>query len=315
MMNEELRKFLAEQNDGNHINFSSLDAIDFRSKFPKSFAEGNYRDKVNAISVEINLNGNEISARLYRPVGCDGKLPVLVYFHGGGFVIGSPSLSDSVCEGLSYCARCVVISVDYRLAPEYKFPVGLQDAFEALNWVYHNDVILGINSDLIAVGGNSAGGNFAAVLAQASYDVIPNLCHQLLLFPVLNCSFDSSSSRDYAEGYFLSKNMMKWFWDNYLPDDFDRYDPLISPLHAHQLKNVCSATIITAQYDILRDDAHSYAQKLKEAGVPVALRCWEDSIHDFILMPDKFSIANEAIVFAAERLKDSFTGKNLIAEK
>ncbi len=314
-MNEELRKFLAEQNDGNHINFSSLDAIDFRSKFPKSFAEGNYRDKVNAISVEINLNGNEISARLYRPVGCDGKLPVLVYFHGGGFVIGSPSLSDSVCEGLSYCARCVVISVDYRLAPEYKFPVGLQDAFEALNWVYHNDVILGINSDLIAVGGNSAGGNFAAVLAQASYDVIPNLCHQLLLFPVLNCSFDSSSSRDYAEGYFLSKNMMKWFWDNYLPDDFDRYDPLISPLHAHQLKNVCSATIITAQYDILRDDAHSYAQKLKEAGVPVALRCWEDSIHDFILMPDKFSIANEAIVFAAERLKDSFTGKNLIAEK
>ncbi|WP_374748768.1 alpha/beta hydrolase [Klebsiella variicola] len=315
MMNEELRKFLAEQNDEDHINFSSLDAIDFRSKFPKSFAEGNYRDKVNAISVEINLNGNEILARLYRPIGCNGKLPVLVYFHGGGFVIGSPSLSDSVCEGLSYCATCVVISVDYRLAPEYKFPVGLQDAFEALNWVYHNDVILGINSELIAVGGNSAGGNFAAVLAQASYDVIPNLCHQLLLFPVLSCSFDSPSSRDYAEGYFLSKNMMKWFWDNYLPDDVDRYDPLISPLNAYQLKNVCSATIITAQYDILRDDAHSYAQKLKEAGVPVVLRCWEDSIHDFMLMPDKFSIANEAIVFAAERLKDSFTGKNLIAEK
>ncbi|UJD89801.1 alpha/beta hydrolase [Rahnella aquatilis] len=315
MMNEELRKFLGEQNDINHLNFNGLDAADFRNKFPKSFSEGNYRDKVNTTNVQINLSGNEISARLYRPFDCNGKLPVLVYFHGGGFVIGTPSLSDSVCEGLSYCAQCVVISVDYRLAPEYKFPAGLQDAFEALNWVYYNDVILGINSELIAVGGNSAGGNFAAVLAQASYDVIPNLCHQLLLCPVLNYSFDSPSSREYAQGWFLSENMMQWFWDNYLPDVFDRYDPLISPLHAYQLKNVCSATIITAQYDILRDDAHTYAQKLKEAGVPVVLRCWEDSIHDFILMPDKFSIANEAIVFAAERLKDSFTDKHIIAEK
>ncbi|MBU9808234.1 alpha/beta hydrolase fold domain-containing protein, partial [Rahnella sp. SL6] len=143
MMNEELRKFLGEQNDINHLNFNGLDAADFRNKFPKSFSEGNYRDKVNTTNVQINLSGNEISARLYRPFDCNGKLPVLVYFHGGGFVIGTPSLSDSVCEGLSYCAQCVVISVDYRLAPEYKFPAGLQDAFEALNWVYYNDVILG----------------------------------------------------------------------------------------------------------------------------------------------------------------------------
>jgi acetyl esterase len=314
-MNEELIKFLSEQNDEDLINWNDLEATDFRQKFPDSFANGKYSNEVNTMNVTINLNGNKISARLYRPFNTSEKLPVLVYFHGGGFVIGSPTLSDSVCEGLAYCAQCVVISIDYRLAPEYPFPCGLQDAFQSLNWVYHNDVTLGINSDLIAVGGNSSGGNFAAVLAQASYDVIPKLCHQLLLFPVVNYGFESLSSRDYAQGYFLSKNMMQWFWDNYLPNNFDRNDPLVSPLHAHQLKNICSATIITAQYDILRDDAHAYAERLKEAGVPVVLRCWEDSIHDFILMPDKFSIADEAIIFAAERLKLAFTNKHLLIER
>jgi len=305
-MNEILREFLSEQNSKAPVDFTQLDAVEFRNSFPDRFAEGSYQQNVNKVDIEINLTGNKISARLYKPFNISGTLPVLVYFHGGGFVIGTPALSDSVCEGLAYCAQCVVVSIDYRLAPEYPFPTGLQDAFEALNWVYHNAAALDIDSERIAVGGNSAGGNFAAVLAQASRDVVPTLCHQVLLFPVLNYGFDSVSAREYDQGYFLSREMMQWFWQTYLPEHYDKSDPLISPLQAHRLKEVCSATIVTAQYDILRDDAHTYAEKLKQAGVPVALKCWNDSIHDFILMPDKFPVADDAIVFAAEQLKNAF---------
>ncbi|CAI1898528.1 Lipase 2 [Serratia grimesii] len=305
-MNEILSDFLAEQNEKNPVDFSQLDTVEFRQAFPERFAEGSYQQNVNKIDIEINLTGNKILARLYKPFDITGTLPVLVYFHGGGFVLGTPALSDSICEGLAFGAQCVVVSIDYRLAPEHQFPTGLQDAFEALNWVYHNAATLGIDPERIAVGGNSAGGNFAAVLAQASTDVVPMLCHQVLLFPVVNYGFDSTSMREYAQGFFLSRNMMQWFWETYVPGHYDKQDPLISPLQAHQLKGVCSATIITAEYDILRDDAHSYAEKLIKAGVPVTLKCWNDSIHDFILMPDKFPAADEALIFAAEKLKNAF---------
>lgn len=305
-MNEMLRKFLAEQNAKPLVNFNQLDAVEFRQAFPERFAEGTYQQNVNKIDIEINLTGNKIFARLYKPFNAIGTLPVLVYFHGGGFVIGTPTLSDSICEGLAYGAQCVVVSIDYRLAPEHPFPAGLQDAFEALNWVYHNAAALGIDPERIAVGGNSAGGNFAAVLAQASPDVVPTLCHQVLLFPVVNYGFDSASAREYAQGFFLSRDMMQWFWETYVPGHYDKNDALISPLQAHQLKEVCSATIVTAQYDILRDDAHAYAEKLKQSGVPVTLKCWNDSIHDFILMPDKFPVADDALTFVAEQLKHAF---------
>lgn len=307
-MNENLISFLEEENKKEPINFSQLDPVDFRRNFPESFSDGPYKQYINKMDIVINLTGNKISARLYKPFNTtQDMLPVVVYFHGGGFVLGTPTLSDSICEGLSYCAKCIVVSVDYRLAPEHPFPHGLQDSFEALNWVYHNAVALGIDKERIAVGGNSAGGNFAAVLAQASKDIVPVLCHQVLFFPVVNYGFDSTSVHDYADGYFLSKTMMQWFWDMYIPKHYDKKDPLISPLHAHQLKHVCSATIITAEYDILRDDAHSYAHKLQAAGVPVTLKCWQDNIHDFILMPDKFPAANDAIIFAAQQLEKTFT--------
>lgn len=308
-MNKYLKELLDEQANKSPIDFNRIDANKFRKGFPKAFARGSYENYVTKVDIEMDLDFGKLAARIYRPLNVSRSLPALVYFHGGGFVIGSPTLSDSVCEGLSHCAQCVVISIDYRLAPEYPFPHGLEDAFKALNWVFFNAEKLGVNAKFLAVGGNSAGGNFASVLAQASSDVVPKLCHQLLLFPVVNYGFDSNSSQEYAEGYFLTKEMMQWCWDAYLQGYSNKYDPLISPLHGCNLKDVCSATIITAEYDILRDDAHAYAQRLKEENVQVTLHCWEESIHDFMLMPDKIPWANEAIIFAADQLKKSFNVK------
>lgn len=248
----------------------------------------------------------DVPLRIYWPAG-DGPHPALVYFHGGGWVLCNLDTHDGPCRALTNQASCVVVSVDYRLAPENKFPKGLDDCAAALHWTAQNAAALGIDASRIAVGGDSAGGNLAAAVALKNRDENgPDLCHQLLVYPVTDARRNTPSYQQNAKGYFLSADAMKWFWGEYLNDDSEGENPLASPLRATSLKNLPAATVITAEFDPLRDEGEAYGEQLAAAGVPVECRRWDGIIHGFFGMGDMLPKGKEAIRYAAGRLRESF---------
>lgn len=253
--------------------------------------------------------GGDVPARIYWPSG-DGPHPALVYFHGGGWVLCSLDTHDGPCRALTNRAGCVVVSVDYRLAPENQFPAGLEDCTAAVAWVLREAAQLGIDADRVAIGGDSAGGNLAAAVALAHRDRggAP-LAHQLLVYPVIDARRDTPSYRDNAEGYFLSAQAMAWFWEQYLGDTSKGEDPLASPIRAGNLSGLPPATVITAEFDPLRDEGEAYAERLSAAGVPVEMRRWDGIIHGFFGMADALPKGGEAIAWAAGRLRESFGTK------
>ena len=210
--------------------------------------------------------GGDIPIRVYTPKG-DTPLPVLVYFHGGGWVICDLETHDGVCRALTNAAGCIVVSVDYRLAPEHKFPAAADDAFAATEWVAANAASFGGDPGRVAVAGDSAGGNLAAVVAQIARARGPKLAFQLLVYPVTDHDFDTASYSENAEGYFNTRDMMKWFWTNYLPSSSDGADPRASPLRLDDLSGLPAALIITAEFDPLKDEGEAYAARLADAGV------------------------------------------------
>jgi acetyl esterase len=238
----------------------------------------------NASVEEIRIPGpaDEILIRIYTPDG-RAPFPALVYFHGGGYVIGTLDTNDSACHALANGAKCVVVSVDYRLAPEHKFPAAVEDAYAAVKWVADHASQLQIDPNRLAVGGDSAGGTLATVVSVVSRDKgTPPLMFQLLVYPATNLSsFDTDSYRKYAEDYFLKKSSMKWFRDHYLTTEQDRQNPLASPLLAPDLSGLPPAFVITAEFDILVDEGKAYAERLKQAGVSVTYRCYEGLVHLF----------------------------------
>ncbi|MEE9281074.1 MAG: alpha/beta hydrolase [Myxococcota bacterium] len=200
----------------------------------------------------------DVTVRIYTPFG-DGPFPALVYFHGGGFVVCSLDSHDGSCRALGNAARCTVVSVDYRLAPEAKFPAPLEDCFAATRWVAENASSIGVDAARVAVAGDSAGGNLAAgVTLLARERGGPALCHQLLIYPVMNHAFDTASYTENAEGYFLTREMMRWFWGHYLETESDGLNPLASPLRAEDVSNLPPATVMTAEFDPLRDEGEAY---------------------------------------------------------
>jgi acetyl esterase len=233
---------------------------------------------------EIAIPGvaGEIPVRIYTPHGF-APFPALVYFHGGGFVIGSLDTHDSICRALANGVECIVVSVDYRLAPENEFPAAVEDAFAAVQWVAGNATSIQVDSSRIAVGGDSAGGNLATVvtlLARKKGGL--DIKYQLLVCPSTNySSFETDSYRDYAQGFLLSKKTMEWFRDLYLPQERDRRNPHASPLLAEDLSGLPPALIITAEFDILRDEGEAYASRLRKAGVAVRYSCYPGMIHLF----------------------------------
>lgn len=232
----------------------------------------------------ISANGANIPIRIYTP---DGKapLPILVYLHGGGWVIGDVESYDPACRTLANGAGCVVVSVDYRLAPEHKFPTGPEDCYAALKWVAENAASLGGDPSRIAVGGDSAGGNLSAVVAQMARDRGgPSLKYQLLIYPVTDHRLDTQSYRANAEGYLLTKNGMDWFWNHYLREPNDGTKPYASPLRAANLANLPPALVITAEFDPLHDEGAAYAEKLKAAGVKVKYSDYKGTIHGFFTL-------------------------------
>jgi acetyl esterase len=248
----------------------------------------------------------QMPMRIYTPDG-RGPFPVLVYYHGGGWVIGNLDTVDASCRSLANLVGCIVVSADYRLAPEHKFPAAADDCYAALRWVALQAASFHGDSSRIAVGGESAGANLAAVAALMTNERgSPTLCHQLLLYPVIDYAFDTPSYRENGEGYFLTRDMMMWFWRQYLATDADGANPYASPIRSRYLRGAAPATIFTAEFDPLRDEAAAYAAKLREAGVPVTYKCCQGLIHGFMGTAKVVEPARKALEDAAAALRAAF---------
>jgi acetyl esterase len=250
--------------------------------------------------------GGEIPVRIYRPSD-DDRLPALVYFHGGGWVLGNLDSHDATCRLLTNGAQCVVISVDYRLAPEHKFPAAADDAYAATTWVAENAAPLGIDPRRIAVGGDSAGGNLAAaVTLMAKEQGEPSIAYQVLIYPVTNHSFDTTSYETNAEGYMLTRRSMIWFWNHYLAEPADGQNAYASPLQADDLGGLPPALVITAEFDPLRDEGAAYAERLKQAGVPVKYTDYPGMIHGFFGMSLMLDTAKQAVSDVCGEVRSAF---------
>jgi acetyl esterase len=231
----------------------------------------------------------------------------MLYFHGGGWVIGSHETVEPQCRYLADAAQTIVISVEYRVAPEDKFPAAVDDCVWATSWVHDNAAALGIDATRLAVSGDSAGGGLAAVVAQAaSAGEVPPLVLQLLLFPVTRMVFDSPSYEENKDGPFLTRPMMDWFAELYLNDDAERLDPRVSPLESIDLSGLAPATIVTASHDPLRDEGIAYAEKLAAAGVCVRHRNFEGYTHAFLSWAGYIDAAFDRLDFCAEGMRTAF---------
>jgi acetyl esterase len=227
--------------------------------------------------------GGEIAFRRYRPLGsAAGPLPTLIYYHGGGFVIGNIATHDSTCRRLANKSRCQVISIDYRLAPEHPFPASTDDGVAAFRHVRDNALSFAADARCIAVGGDSAGGAIAAVVCQTCRDrgeTTP--AFQMLIYPATDSSRESASRKAFADGYFLTKELMDWFWKAYLPAGTDLADLRLSPLLAKEFAGLPPAFVLTAGYDPLRDEGRAYADRLIEAGIKTTYVNYPGTIHGF----------------------------------
>ena len=248
----------------------------------------------------------QIPVRIYTPVGT-APFPVLVYFHGGGWVIGNLDTHDGICRSLANRVGCLVVSVDYRLAPEHRFPAAPEDCYAATRWLAEHAGSLGGDKGRIAVGGDSAGGNLAAVVALMARDRGgPKLAFQLLVYPATDTDFETRSYRENSEGYFLSRADMVWFWNHYAPRDEDRRNPYAAPLRAASLRGLPPALVITAEFDPLCDDGNAYAARLREDGVPVRLSQQDGLIHGFFQMGAVIDRGRASVDEASRAVKDAF---------
>tara|TARA_R110002072_G_scaffold64_6_gene378 strand:- start:18787 stop:19698 length:912 start_codon:yes stop_codon:yes gene_type:complete len=252
-----------------------------------------------------DLQAGSVPIRLYRPTPGDNK-PCLIFFHGGGWVIGDLDTHDAPCRMLAKASDVVVIAVDYRLAPEHPFPAPFDDCYGAFNWIHGHADELGIDAAKLAVGGDSAGGNLAAALClKVREESGPKIQHQLLIYPVTDAAMDTASYTDNAEGYMLTRATMIWFFDHYVSGE-QRRNPLVSPLLAEDLSGLPPATVFTAEFDPLRDEGEAYAKRLEAAGVRTLAKRFDGQVHGFFTMTDVMPEAQEAVDLAAQQLKQSF---------
>ncbi|XAH26123.1 alpha/beta hydrolase [Xylophilus sp. GW821-FHT01B05] len=252
-------------------------------------------------------DGHALPARLYAPtVGT--ALPLLLYTHGGGFTIGSIETHDTLCRELARQAGCMVVSIDYRLAPEHKFPTAAHDAWDALAWIAANAATLGADATRLAVGGDSAGGTLAAVNAVLARDAGLRLALQLLIYPGTTAHQDTPSHQRFAEGYVLGEASITWFFDQYVRNRADRDDWRFAPLNADDVDGVAPAWICLAECDPLVDEGVAYADKLRAAGVPVDLEIYRGVTHEFIKMGRTIPEALAAHADAARALRQAFFG-------
>jgi len=249
-----------------------------------------------------------IPVRIYTPEG-GGPFPVLVYFHGGGWVVCDIDSHDPVCRSLARGTGCVVVSVGYRLAPEHKNPAAADDCYAATQWVMNNTSHINGDPNRVAVGGDSAGGNLAAVVTLMARDFGGRApMFQLLIYPVMDYLSGTPSYEQNAEGYFLTKEDMVWFWNHYLNDEGEAPNPYLSPLRAGSLAGLPPALVITAEFDPLRDEGELYVARLREHGIAAELVRYDGMIHGFFSMAGVLHQGRNALELAAARLRSAFGG-------
>lgn len=248
--------------------------------------------------VVVGVDGNEIPIRIYWPEGWSDlsePLPGFVLIHGGGWVMGTLDLYDSLGRSIANAGNCVVASVDYRLAPEHRFPAAAEDSHSATAFVCANAESLGIDPARVIVGGDSAGGNLAVVVCLIARDRQScNLAGQVLVYPIADCDFETPSYVDNSDGYFLTRASMQWFWDQYASNE-ERKHPYASPLKADSLENLPPAWVMTAHFDPLRDEGEKLAERLAADGVATHLERFEGQIHGFLRRTDLYDEASRAI--------------------
>jgi len=250
----------------------------------------------------------DLPVRLYKPENSPDPVPVLVFFHGGGFIRGSINSHDGLCRRLVKYGEFAVMSVDYRLAPEHPFPAGVDDAYAALKWAQQFGASKGLDQQRVAVGGDSSGGNLASVACQdAKRNRTPLPAFQLLIYPTTDANFTARSHQLFADGFFLTEERMHWYRDLYLQSADLRNDVRASPGLEENVSGLPPALVITAGFDPLRDEAEDYAQHLKDAGVPMGVIRHESMIHGFMSLTGLLEEAENAIKMAAETTKSALS--------
>jgi acetyl esterase len=264
------------------------------------------------VALVRELDADGIALRLYRPIGSTAQqaLPVLVYYHGGGWVIGDLDSHDTLCRELANGSGCAVVAVDYRMGPEHRFPAAVDDALAATRWVRANAASLQLDASRLAVGGDSAGGNLAAVVAIAARDAgdLP-VAFQLLIYPATDQRRGAPSHESNGQGYLLTKDSMDYFHDHYIDDPKHDLDWRASPLLHADLSRLPPAFVLTAGYDPLRDEGLQYAQALTDAGTRSALVCFERQIHGFITMGKVLDEAKVAVSLCAAQLRQALAAR------
>ncbi len=251
---------------------------------------------------QVPVDNGRIDVRVYRPEASE-PLPLLVYAHGGGFVFCDLDSHDGLCRNLANLIPAVVVSVNYRLAPEHRWPTAAEDLYAATRWAVDHAADFGADPSRVVVGGDSAGGNLAAVTTLMARDRGgPDLAAQLLLYPVISADFDTESYRLFGTGFYNPRPAMQWYWDQYVPAVSDRQNPYASPLHG-DLTGLPPAVVVLAGHDPLRDEGIAYADALEAAGVPVTRRPFDGGIHGFMTMP-MLDIAHRARREASQALGD-----------
>ncbi len=256
---------------------------------------------------EIAGPGGPLPVRAYRPHASAAPLPALLWLHGGGHVVGSIACCDALCRHLALGAGAVVVSVDYRLAPEHKFPAAVEDSMAALEWLHREAPSIGVDRARIALGGDSAGGNLATVTAIAARDrIVPAPVFQLLVYPATASWPDSASHAEFAEGHLLTRRDVDWFQGHYVRDARDRDDPRFAPLNAPDLSGLPDALVIVAECDPLRDEGIAYAERLRAAGGRVELTCYPGMIHAFLSLSGIVDAGRDAIAQAGRALREAY---------
>ena len=249
----------------------------------------------------------DVPVRIYTPEG-DGPFPILAWFHGGGWVVGDLESTDGSARNLCVGGQCVVVSVDYRLAPETKFPGPAEDCWAATTWAVNNASSINGDPTRLAVGGESAGGNLAAAMSLMAADRGgPGIVLQLLVYPAVGKDLDTVSSNENAEGYSLTKVTMEWYWDHYVKGDEDAANPYAAPIQAKSLAGQPPALVITAEFDPIRDEGEDYAKRLREAGVEATFTRYDGVIHGFFTMGAVVDKGQQAVDEASAALRNAFS--------